>query len=309
MKYAEIIESVLSSLGHEAEETAEGYMASCPLPEHDDSTPSWTINTGNGLWRCFGCHESGNLPILLYRLFGDSDKAQEFIDRIPWESLPNRGKGSSKRMLPESVMSSYMTCPAYMLERGFSKKFLKRFGIGYDPTDMSTVFPIRDVKGVLVGVTRRATLPHAFPKYKHSVFEKSRTLYLVHEVSRRVTSYQAAGDQLVVVICEGHIDALRLWQRAHPAVFEGKNKEELFFGGAVAIMGSAMSYHQARVLACLDIVNIALAFDHDKAGKHGEEIAAKALLAVGIRNVYRLVYQGDDPGEIAPESGLKIEGL
>lgn len=40
----------------------------CPLQIHDDSTPSFAVNTQKGVWHCFGCLEGGNLYQLAQRL-------------------------------------------------------------------------------------------------------------------------------------------------------------------------------------------------------------------------------------------------
>jgi hypothetical protein len=43
-------------------------MALCPLPGHDESKPSFAINTDNGLWMCHGSGRKGGLATLLHLL-------------------------------------------------------------------------------------------------------------------------------------------------------------------------------------------------------------------------------------------------
>jgi len=35
-------------------------VARCPLPDHDDKTPSFRYNVAEGWWKCFGCGRGGS---------------------------------------------------------------------------------------------------------------------------------------------------------------------------------------------------------------------------------------------------------
>src|SRR5829696_6755504 len=37
------------------------YVASCPLPDHDDKTPSFTVYPASEGWWCFGCNRGGDV--------------------------------------------------------------------------------------------------------------------------------------------------------------------------------------------------------------------------------------------------------
>ncbi|MEJ7871283.1 MAG: CHC2 zinc finger domain-containing protein [Rubrobacteraceae bacterium] len=42
--------------------TGNTYMARCPLPDHEDKTPSFTVYADNGRgWTCFGCNRGGDV--------------------------------------------------------------------------------------------------------------------------------------------------------------------------------------------------------------------------------------------------------
>jgi DNA primase len=49
----------------------------CPLPEHDDRTPSFHVYTGNGSWWCFGCSRGSNVIDLCQAVEGGE----------PWEAM------------------------------------------------------------------------------------------------------------------------------------------------------------------------------------------------------------------------------
>lgn len=37
------------------------WRGTCPLPDHDDSTPSFFVNVNKGMWKCWGCDEGGDV--------------------------------------------------------------------------------------------------------------------------------------------------------------------------------------------------------------------------------------------------------
>ena len=40
--------------------TPGGYIATCPFPDHDDSTPSFVMYVDTDSYHCFGCNKSGS---------------------------------------------------------------------------------------------------------------------------------------------------------------------------------------------------------------------------------------------------------
>lgn len=50
--------------------TRDQLSACCPLPDHPDTHPSFSINLKTGLWRCFACGRQGNIRQLMAALEG-----------------------------------------------------------------------------------------------------------------------------------------------------------------------------------------------------------------------------------------------
>lgn len=310
----ETIQQLLESAGVEDFKiTEKGFLVSCPLPEHDDDTPSFDIECEQGLWRCYGCKQKGNLPQLVNRLFGVSlDKAiRDFGSLVamnkPWPELMPERRGKVDDSIPESVLTPYRAlCPRYMTDdRGFSKQFLKQMGIGYDPDTQRVVFPIRSTQGKLVGLTRRTTIGQE-PKYLHTKFSKGDHLYLGEYLTDPIRD----GDTCVIV--EGHIDALRLYSLTEG---RGKNRTKLHrsldrqgmpLGAAVAIMGSSPTKTQIRLIL-RRYSKILLAFDNDDAGHTAHDLTVQALLEKGARSVYTMHFEPTDPGGLGPDDRVHIE--
>ena len=58
----------------------ERWGARCPLPDHEDKSPSFVVYPGNGGWHCFGCNRGGDVVELA---------------RLAW-NYPDDGRGAAE---------------------------------------------------------------------------------------------------------------------------------------------------------------------------------------------------------------------
>lgn len=77
---------------------AERWVARCPLPDHQDKTPSFTIypndDQGQGRWHCFGCNRGGDV-VDLYQLVHAYETPREAVAWLAAEmgvELPARSQ-------------------------------------------------------------------------------------------------------------------------------------------------------------------------------------------------------------------------
>lgn len=56
------------------------FNTNCPLPEHDDSSPSFGVNAETGAYHCFGCGASGDLISFVRKMEGLTFK--QALERI-----------------------------------------------------------------------------------------------------------------------------------------------------------------------------------------------------------------------------------
>ncbi len=145
----------------------------------------------------------------------------------------------------------------YLTGRGYNFEELvvagliidKGGGNGYDRFRNRLMFPIRDIKGRLVGFGARA-LDEAIPKYLNSpqtpIFDKGNILY---GIDRAKTAIQQKNS---VVIVEGYLDVII----AHQYGWEN----------VVASMGTSLTEKQFGILKRLT-KNLFLALDADSAGE------------------------------------------
>jgi len=68
--------AVLSHYGIDAPSGQNQFKVHCPF--HEDSTPSCSINSGKGIFKCFGCHTQGNvLEFVIYMENGDPESKED----------------------------------------------------------------------------------------------------------------------------------------------------------------------------------------------------------------------------------------
>ncbi|HQD14011.1 MAG TPA: DNA primase [Ottowia sp.] len=161
-------------------------------------------------------------------------------------------------------------------------------GKRYDRFRDRIMFPIRDVKGEVIGFGGRV-LGDEKPKYLNSpetpVFHKGRELYGLFEARAALREH---GHALVV---EGYMDVVALAQQG--------------FGNAVATLGTACTpEHVHKLFRFTD--QIVFSFDGDAAGRRAAHKALEAALplATDTRSVKFLFL----PPEHDPDSFVRAEG-
>lgn len=125
------------------------YKGLCPF--HNEKTPSFTVNTDKGIFKCFGCNEGGDVFA-----FVQKTKKVEFIDSV--RELANKygiklvesqqerveyDKRSGMKMLYEQASHYYqrllqdpkegMEAREYLKARGITEETQAKFRLGYAP--------------------------------------------------------------------------------------------------------------------------------------------------------------------------------
>ena len=228
------------------------WMVKCIF--HDGDSPSLQFNIKNGLYYCFNCEAKGNIKSLQKFLGRRISEAEvDVADVIAKLDLLDRqaGKSTKEVILPESLLKRYNFPTGYWKSRGFTDKTIKAFDLGYDPLENEAIIPVRNIKGELVGVIKRRLnddngIRYMYPKG----FKRKTSMFAMWLLAKTDTDE--------VVITEGGVDAMTLWQLGIPAV---------------AQYGSSISYEQVNLLRRLGINKITFFYDNDLAGKKALDIA------------------------------------
>ncbi|HPG26237.1 MAG: DNA primase [Spirochaetaceae bacterium] len=206
----------------------------------------------------------------------------------------------------------------YLVSRGFDGKAADRFGLGFAPDRWDAVaerlrrkriageigaeagllaqrksgsghydrlrgrltFPIRDVRGRLIGFGGRALAADQEPKYLNTpespIFQKRQSFYGYPDALEPI---RRAGR---VILCEGYFDQIAFARAG--------------LGEALATCGTALTPDHASQLR-RRTKEVVLVFDGDAAGQQATEKALAVLLPSGLRVRAALIPGGGDPDD------------
>lgn len=209
-------------------ERNEEISACCPY--HNDSTPSFFINSQTGLFKCHGCGQEGSffdLHMFLHNmdfkeaLLDLAENSGTNIESRRHDSINPPPKSQTKNKIDEnfvkfwikSLQSNKKLLDQIKRLRGLTDKTIARFEIGWDGKRYT--IPIRDESGQLVNIRRYA--PHVAKckmiNYTHGdqSYGSPARLYGIDALKR-------APKERPVVVTEGEFDRLMLEQAGFLAV-------------------------------------------------------------------------------------------
>jgi len=223
-----------------------------------------------------------------------------------------------------SQLKSHPAAIDYLKNRGVSGITARDFGMGYAPPGWNTVaaalndapeatllelgllsrneqgrvydkfrerimFPIRDVRGRVVGFGGRVHKAEDGPKYLNSpetpIFHKGQELYGLYEARRAIRKLE----RLIVV--EGYLDVVSMAQAG--------------IANCVAALGTAISTDQMRKLFRY-VDEVTCCFDGDRAGRQAAWRALEATLPIlteGKRLRFTFLPDGEDPDSYVQKFG------
>ncbi len=201
--------------------------------------------------------------------------SEEMVERFELGAAPDRNDGLMLLAQGRGISADDLE------QAGLCKQ--RKSGLG-DTFRNRLVFPIHDQIGRVIAFGARRIDEDDIPKYLNSpeslVFDKSATLYGLHQASRAIQR------ERVAVVTEGYTDVIA----CHQAGFEN----------VVATLGTALTAKHARTLRRL-CETVVLLFDSDDAGAKAADRAVEVFFAQPI-DVRIASLAGDgggkDPDEI-----------
>lgn len=294
----DIVEFLKTELNIDGKEAPSGwYRACCPI--HGESSPSFAVLTEPPYpFKCLSCGAGGQLPYLTARVLNISiAKATELIrDRIRVDISVDKLFRDRPNAAPisEPILKAYQDALTssqtmrYCAARGVPKFILTLFGVGHDTMNYQMVIPLRDlITGEVVGFDTRGFIPGEEP-------EKSSSIPTGYK--GRVAALGQGWVKENIVVVEGFFDAAKV------AMF--LLREGMWETTAVAAFGgTSLSKEQLMFLSGYD--RIIVGYDADAAG---ERAALRLRSSIGDIPLYRLRFEGADPGE-SPVDSFSVEGF
>jgi len=294
-------------------------MAICPFHRKPDGTeerkPSFALSLIKGVYFCHSCHCRGNL----YTLLRDLGIGRTIIEtqyrpllteaakNLPPAPDPLKPRVYELATIDEAVLGLLDYCPTALLDAGYSMQTLHHFEVGYDRWHLRITYPLRDIKGGLIGISGRAE-EGMVPRYKIYTTEyETWGLLPAREPERGAVLYNAdkvypgvyfkSPEGEVVVVVEGFKACMWVWQAG--------------IRNVVALLGTYLSWEHRWILEHLGCP-VYLFLDNNTPGRSGTIQAAELLsssLPVHVVNYPdRLVDEEEaQPDDCTPDE--IIEGI
>jgi DNA primase len=282
----------------------ENIMAVCPFHRRSDGaeerTPSFTMSMTRGVYHCFSCKESGPLQKFLKemgvsgaRIDTEFKYLLEDVERFrPKKPNPLRVTVAADP-LPEGLLGLFQYCPTRLVAKGFDEGLLAKLDVGFDRQHERITFPLRDERGVLVGISGRS-VTDALPRYK--VYDTEYTLWDLpaRETKKRALLWNLHnvfasvffGEDKRVVVVEGFKACMKLIQAG--------------IRNVVALLGSYMSKEQQWAIERLGADTVFVMLDNDDAGESGR-VQIGHTLSRGLSDVRIAEYDADQPSDLHPD--------
>jgi len=143
-----------------------GYVGLCPF--HDEKTPSFHVTPSLGIYKCFGCGESGDVFNFVMEMegVGFQEALQTLADRYGI-SLPDQKQpgDSEEYKLKEGIyhalrfaglyfhrqlleLQDAQKARDYLENRGYAGDTIKKFGLGYAPADGDALLRAARAEGI-----------------------------------------------------------------------------------------------------------------------------------------------------------------
>ncbi|MFO7845722.1 MAG: DNA primase [Balneolaceae bacterium] len=322
-----------------------GYVGLCPF--HDEKTPSFHVTPRLGIYKCFGCGESGDVFSFIMEMEGVNfpDAMQSLADRygidLPREEQTDEQKQETKvregifhalkyaglffhRMLHENEQAS--SARAYLNDRGYDEKIIRKFGIGYAPGSGNAlikearkegikeeylfkadlvkesnrsgqkfydtfrdrlIFPIFNPAGKVIAFAGRTLNDHKkTAKYVNSAQT------LVYDKSSVVYGVNFSKNEIrkreEVILVEGYTDVITLHQHGIENV--------------VSSSGTSLTSGQIRILQRY-CSKITMLYDSDEAGQAAMERGVNIALREGMEVDLLELPGGEDPDSFVKQFG------
>lgn len=290
------IPRVLDELGIEYRERGEECQGLCPSPDHDDTSPSWSVNTDTGVHNCFSCGFKGSFVHLVVSVttWSWEDAAQFCRQRGGVEKaisfLEKRNSSSQKTAQPrrEAELARFEDPPLDALaKRLLSLDACQELGVLWDVEREMWITPIRDPKtNKLLGwQEKNARLFRNFP----ANVPKSTTLF-GYDRYKLDDAAHTLGDVRRIILVESPLDVVRL--------------RSVGIRGGVASYGVQVSQRQLSIIASSSADELVLALDNDDAGISKSKELRKSFRVLPVRFFN---YQGStakDIGELGASAIL-----
>ncbi|MDY4608933.1 MAG: DNA primase, partial [Eubacterium sp.] len=312
------------------------FVGLCPF--HNEKTPSFTVYPETESYYCFGCGAGGDVINFVKRIENlDYLDAVKMLAQRAGMQMPDEGFDDSlakkRRIILEinretaRYFHNCLISPEgkqglnYLLGRGFTKKTINHFGLGYAPDSWDALIrhlkskgyslndmldagvvrkgqkgyydyfrnkvmtPIIDVRGNVIAFGGRV-LDNSKPKYINTsdtlVYKKTNVLFGLN--------YAKDSGSDTLILCEGYMDVMAMHQAG--------------ITNAVGGCGTALTPEQVKLISRY-AKEVILAYDADEAGQKALNKAIALFNQTDLKVRIPGLMGGKDPDEIIKTYGVE----
>lgn len=316
-----------------------------PCPFHQETKPSFSVNEAEGFFYCFGCQAAGDLIDFYKRVngleFRDAleqlarEAGVELGRQDPAEAARTRKEqGERQACLGAAALAeefyrrslagpSASACREYLEKRRLSPEIVDGFGLGYSPSDWSSLSRFLKSKGVSEEVAVQAGL--ALQGQKGGAYDRfrDRLMFPIRNLSNQVVAfggriikdvdepkYINSNDSIIYKKGE-HLYGLYQARRAMSATKNGLLTEgymdvltlhQYGYSNACGVLGTALTPQQIKRLGGF-CSNVDLLFDGDAAGRKAALRSAEMILTRGLSCRVVLMPEGEDVDSLLQQQG------
>ncbi len=319
------------------------FVGLCPF--HQEKTPSFTVDPTRGFYHCFGCDAGGDAFSFVMKIenVGFLEAVKSLAEKAGIPLAASDGDEARSREIEDLYRANQLAMEffrfslwqsdegrrarQYILGRGFDRKTLDAFQVGYSPDRWDGLIKKAESAGLQTAVLLRAGL--AVPRKEGGGYYdrfRGRLMFPVLNSSGRPVGFGgrllAASDQSPkyintsespvyqksrilyglfqskagirredrALLVEGYTDMMRLAQAG--------------FDNAVASSGTALTEGQVRLLSQYGR-NVTLVFDGDSAGLAAALRGIDVVLAGGLHADVAVLPKGLDPDVFLLKQGAE----
>ena len=318
------------------------YKGLCPF--HDDRTPSFVVSPSKGLCKCFACGKGGNAVHFIMEheqlSFPDALRylAKKYNIEIKERELSDEEKQARSERESMFIVNEWANSffqdqlyntvdgraigMAYFRSRGFRDDIIKKFQLGYCPTQRDALAQAAKAKGykeeylLSTGLCLKRDSGQLYDRFS------GRVIFPVHTLSGKVVAFggrvlDAATKGVNVKYQNSPESAIYSKKKELYGLFLAKQaivRHDLCFlvegytdvismhqmgvENVVSSSGTALTTEQIRMIHRFTD-NITVLYDGDAAGIKASERGIDMLLAEGMNVKLLLLPDGDDPDSFA----------
>lgn len=291
------------------------FVGLCPF--HNEKTPSFNVNPSMGIYKCFGCGESGDVFSFVMAMEGISfpESLRSLADRYGIDVPDEHSEGDDEetqlregiyhalkfaglfyyRMLMESDEAS--KAREYLEQRGYGRSVIRTFGLGYAPAGSS-----------LLSAARKEGIPEKYLAGGDLVKEsqrgddyydtfRDRLMFPIFNPSGKVIGFAGR-------ILDTSKKTAKYINSAQTAVY---NKSEVVYGINFAKNEIRKEGEVILVEGYTDVITLNVHGIKNVVASSGTSLTSgqiRILQRYGNRIV--MIYDADNAGQTAMERGMKV---